>query len=104
MKKNILLLSIGLILLFSCQSNTAKLSPSFYKSIGGQIRTIRLEQGMSQQALADSVGITQNALSLIEDGLATPIHTKLIAIENFFEVTFIIEGEQISIENYLRKE
>lgn len=101
MRESIFLLSFWALFFFSCQNSAPQLPPAFYKSIGNQIRTIRIEKGMTQQALADSVGITQNGLSLIEDGLATPIHTKLVDIENFLNTTFVIDGEQISIEHYL---
>lgn len=101
MVKSIFLLSFLLLFFYSCQHNRSELPTAFYKSIGNQIRVIRIEKGMTQQALADSIGITQNALSLIEDGLATPIHTKLIDIENFLNTTFVIEGKQVGIESYL---
>ena len=78
------------------------MSGEVYKSIGSQIREQRLVRGMTQLDLADSVGITQNGLSLIEDGLATPIHTKLILIQNFFDVAFKINGKYTKIEDYLR--
>lgn len=79
-----------------------KLDAQFYKSIGFQIREQRILKGISQQELADAVEITQNGLSLIEDGLATPIHTKLIAIQDFLGVEFKIEGQYTRIEDYLK--
>lgn len=80
-----------------------KLNQEFYKKIGTQIREERLNKGLSQQDLADAVGITQNGLSLIEDGLATPIHTKLIAIQDYLGVRFKINGKYSTIEEYLLK-
>ena len=56
---------------------------------------------MTQQALADEVNISQNSLSLIEDGLATPIHTKLILIQDYFQVKFKINGKFARIETFL---
>ena len=97
------LLGFVVILGTSCRSKEApKLDPQFYKSIGFQIREQRILKGISQQELADAVEITQNGLSLIEDGLATPIHTKLIAIQDYLDVEFIIDGKQTRIEDYLK--
>jgi DNA-binding XRE family transcriptional regulator len=98
----IFLLVIVANLFIACGTTEKKdLNTDFYKTIGAQIREARLEQGVSQQDLADAVGVTQNGLSLIEDGLATPIHTKLIAIQNYLEVQFKFNGKHTSIEAYL---
>jgi transcriptional regulator with XRE-family HTH domain len=75
----------------------------FYVSVGEQIRSHRIQQGMTQQALADKVNISQNSLSLIEDGLATPIHTKLILIQDYFQVKFKINGKYAKIETFLEE-
>ena len=104
MPVKILLLVIGLFVFVGCNStNEQKMEASFYQTIGSQIREQRLSKGLSQQELADAVGITQNGLSLIEDGLATPIHTKLIAIQDYLGVTFIIDGKYSKIEDYLKE-
>ena len=89
--------------LASCGANHRANADAFYKSVGMQIRQERLDRGMSQQALADSVSISQNTLSLIEDGLATPIHTKLIEIQNYLGVKFEIDGKESTIEDYLKE-
>ena len=89
-------------LFIACEATEKKdLNTDFYKTIGAQIREERLHQGVSQQDLADAVGVTQNGLSLIEDGMATPIHTKLIAIQNHLNVTFKLNGKHTTIEAYL---
>lgn len=89
-------------LFMACESSKKKdLNEDFYKTIGAQIREVRLQKGISQQDLADEVGVTQNGLSLIEDGLATPIHTKLIAIQNYLDVKFKFNGKHTTIEEYL---
>ena len=91
-------------LFMGCGSTEKKdVNTDSYKTIGAQIRAARLQQGVSQQDLADEVGVTQNGLSLIEDGLATPIHTKLIAIQNYLEVEFQFNGEHKSLEAYLER-
>lgn len=89
---------------YACGSgNVNKSDSEFYKSIGLQIREERLARGISQQELADAVGISQNGLSLIEDGLATPIHTKIIAIQNYFGVEFEVDKDHTNIEAYMKK-
>jgi len=100
-KELFLLLAFTAFYLFGCADSPPKLDQEVYQSIGNQIRIERIEQKITQQALADSVGISQRSLSLIEDGLATPIHTKIIAIQDFLDVTFVINGKQQSIEAYL---
>jgi ribosome-binding protein aMBF1 (putative translation factor) len=98
----IFLLAFTLNLVTACESSKKKdLGDDFYKSIGAQIREERLQKGISQQDLADVVGVTQNGMSLIEDGLATPIHTKLIAIQDYLEVEFKFNGKHTTIEAYL---
>ena len=89
-------------LFLSCENKVAD-SIDLSAHIGPQIRAIRLERGMTQEALASVIGIDQNALSLIEDGMATPIHSKLIDIETYFDTIFKIEGERIKIKAYLSK-
>lgn len=99
--KIILLTCLG-VLLTCCQGQTTVPEKAeIYKSIGGQIRTERLKQGISQQQLADQVGITQGSLSLIEDGLATPIHNKLLDIEAFLGMTVQLEGPHKTIQEYV---
>lgn len=105
MKKSTFLLIFILFCLFGCQSSpTEQRDAAFYKSIGTQIRAARLEQGLSQATLADSVSISQSSLSLIEDGMASPIATKLVDIEAFLQTTFVIDGQQISIKDYLQQQ
>ena len=85
----------------ACQSQNGPVSKDMYHHIGQQIRAERLAQGISQQELADEVGMTQSSLSLIEDGLATPIHTKIIAIQKHLDLTFELNGPYHTIEEYL---
>lgn len=90
-----------LCLLVACQSMGSTSSSEMYRHIGQQIRAERLAQGISQQQLADEVNMTQSSLSLIEDGLATPIHTKIIAIQKYLNLTFELNGPYHTIEEYL---
>ncbi|MGH1339118.1 MAG: helix-turn-helix domain-containing protein [Aureispira sp.] len=102
MSCKIILLTCLAFLLTCCQGKTTTIGEAdVYKSIGGQIRTERLKQGISQQQLADEVGITQGSLSLIEDGLATPIHNKLLDIEAYLKMTVQLEGPHKTIQEYV---
>ena len=69
----------------------------FYESIGEQIRTARINKGISQAELAAEVKLSQNSLSLIEDGMATPIHDKILAIEAYLDADFEINGKPIEV-------
>lgn len=86
----------------ACQQNTEDKTLNAYQHIGIQIRQERLAHGLSQQQLADAVGMTQTSLSLIEDGLATPIHTKIIAIQDYLSMTFELDDKHQTIEEYLK--
>lgn len=98
----IILLTCLAFLLTCCQGKTGSVDQSeLYKSIGAQIRIERLHQGISQQQLADEVGLTQSSLSLIEDGLATPIHNKLLDIERYLRMTVELEGPHKTIQEYV---
>jgi len=86
-----------LSMLVVCSCNSAKNTDSYdvltkeqYRSIGEQIRKERINKGMTQQQLAEGVSLSQNALSLIEDGLATPIQHKIVAIEEYLGIELII--------------
>ncbi len=87
-KKIITVLSISFLLL-SCNQNNFPNKISKIPPLGEQIRQYRLHKGISQEDLAKAIQISQNALSLIEDGLATPLHNKITAIEAFLEVELV---------------
>lgn len=90
-----------MIFFSSCTENDQKLNENFYKCVGRQIREVRIERGLNQLQLSDSVGISQHALSLIEDGFATPHHDKILDIQNFLDTVFILENNK-TIESYLK--
>ncbi len=87
---------LGLLLVLSTACNRVNkpetslvLTEEQYRSIGEQIRAERIKKGLSQQQLAEAVSISQNALSLIEDGLATPIYHKITAIQEYLQVELV---------------
>lgn len=103
-KKVLLAFACSCVFLISfnaCQSHksaekSAVLTNEQYRSIGEQIRKERIIKGLTQKELADAVSISQNALSLIEDGLATPIHQKIVAIEEYLGVELIRDARLAS--------
>lgn len=66
-------------------------------SIGEQIRRERLKQNISQIQLATAISMNVSSLSLIEDGLATPIKEKIEAIESHLNVHFIWDSTAIDL-------
>lgn len=64
-------------------------------TLGEQIRTERIRQRYSQTELAAAVGMSSEALSMIEDGLAEPIHEKIFAIQRFLNVQFAWDSSAV---------
>lgn len=52
-----------------------------------RIRQLRIDKGLTQQELADTLGITQQAVGRWERGLATPDTSTLPRLADFFGVT-----------------
>lgn len=52
-----------------------------------RIRQLRTDKGVTQQELADALGITQQAVGRWERGLATPDSSTLPRIADYFGVT-----------------
>ena len=52
-----------------------------------RIKELRLEKKLTQQALAEHLGINQTSLSKIECGASTPDALLLIDLSRFFQVT-----------------
>ena len=64
-------------------------------TLGEQIRAERIRQHHSQAELAAAVGMSAEALSMIEDGLAEPIHEKIFAIQNYLNVRFAWDSASV---------
>ena len=56
-------------------------------TIGTTIRQLRQEQDITQEQLADALGITSRAVSQWENGRTAPDISQLPALANFFDVT-----------------
>jgi transcriptional regulator with XRE-family HTH domain len=60
--------------------------------IAAQIKTKRKSLHMSQQALADLVGVPKSTIGRIEAGLTSPKLNTLLQISKALETPFIIDG------------
>ena len=61
-----------------------KIQPS--EAFGQVLRTLRLERGLSQEALALEAGIQRNYVSLIERGINQPTITMIFKLSSALEV------------------
>ena len=57
-------------------------------TIGSTIRQLRQEQDITQEQLAEALGITSRAVSQWECDRTTPDISQLPALANFVDVTF----------------
>ena len=63
-------------------------------TIADRIQSLRKTKGMSQEELADAVGVSRQAVSKWESEQATPDLEKIIIMSDIFEVTtdYLLEG------------
>ena len=57
-------------------------------SIGEKIKELRLEKGLSQSKLADSIGVSQKAIDYWERGVNEPKASFVISLVKVFEISF----------------
>lgn len=57
------------------------------ESIGKRIKEIRLENALSQQKFGEALSVSQDTISLWENGKSVPTTEFLIAIATKFEVS-----------------
>ena len=55
--------------------------------MGEIIKTLRIEKNMSQQALAEKIGVSQKAIDYWERGVNEPKASYIIKLATFFNVT-----------------
>ena len=62
-----------------------------------QIRTLRINAGMSQSQLAEKLNVSPSAVGMYEQGRRVPAVDMLIEIANLFEVSldYLITGREI---------
>ena len=61
-----------------------------------RLRTLRQERNISQQKLADAIGVTQQSIHKYEYGLAQPDFNTLINLSKFFHVSvdYLLENPE----------
>ena len=52
-----------------------------------RVKKLRKQRKLSQQELAEAIGLTQTAISSIESGIRTTTIEKLILLAKFFDVS-----------------
>lgn len=55
---------------------------SLRKRVGRNLRSIRVEKGLTQEELAEQIGLTVESISNIERGIQAPSFNTLEALEN----------------------
>lgn len=76
------------------------------EDIGLKIKTMRMSRGMTQQDLADAVGVSRSAISMWESGSNEPNFEALEALADVFNVpisAFLDSAQQIRITGQLPK-
>ena len=58
-----------------------------FKAIGKRIKIARINQNMTQETVADKIGVTQQHVSNIETGNSSVSLTTLVAIANLLKVS-----------------
>ena len=63
-------------------------------NIGDRIQTLRKLKGISQEELADKIGVSRQAVSKWESEQSTPDLVKVILLSDFFETTtdYLLKG------------
>ncbi len=84
-----LLCVLGLLQLSCSSPNTNSSSPEVYTQLGEKIRTERIKKGLSQEQLAEAIGMSLKNLKLVEEGLATPVEAKIQAMEEYLGVPLV---------------
>lgn len=56
-------------------------------TIAESIKELRLERGLSQAALAKSIGVSQKAIDYWERGVNEPKATYIVLLADFFGIT-----------------
>lgn len=69
-------------------------------TMGDRLKELRQQRSLSQEIVAQSIGITRSAYSHYEINNRQPVYETLIKLASFFEVTtdYIIDGESRGTE------
>ena len=65
-------------------------------NLANRIQTLRKQSGMSQEALAEKLGVTRQAVSKWESEQSAPDMENIIAISDLFEVStdYLLKGKE----------
>ena len=68
-------------------------------NIAERIQKLRKEKGISQEELADKIGVSRQAVSKWENAQSIPDIEKTILLSEYFEVTadYILKGEEVEV-------
>lgn len=68
-------------------------------NFGNRLKTLRIKKKLTQQQLADLLGLTKSVISAYENGLRYPVYDVLIKIARIFKVsTDFLLGVEIKRE------
>ena len=75
------------------------------ESLGSKIKRLRIEKNMTQQELADKLGVTDRAISHWENGRRLPDYSLLKELCDTLSISIneLFSGEKISNEDYIKK-
>ena len=70
-------------------------------NMSDRIQYLRKSKGISQEELADKVGVSRQAVSKWESEQSMPDLEKIIIMSNYFEVTtdYILKGIELAVDN-----
>lgn len=88
----VIYLTLSLTYLSSC-TNTETLPVDTLKGhVGEQIKTARLNTGVSQTELATAVGLKKENIATIEQGFAVPTRDIIIEIEETLGIEIVLDN------------
>ena len=67
-------------------------------TLGERIRSLRISKHLTQQQLADKIGVAKNTISVYENGSRKPSYDVLEALSDFFnvDVDYLLGKEDVS--------
>ena len=75
-------------------------------NLADRIQQLRKRKGISQEELADRIGVSRQAVSKWESGQTSPDLEKIVLLSDYFEVTtdYLLKGTQIASSQRVRPE
>lgn len=90
----VFVLTFGLFLFSSCSQTRFLKSKTLNAeiSLGEQIKKVRINRGVTLQALASAADMSVESLELVESGLATPMPSKMVVLQEYLNAEFIYQN------------